>query len=71
MYVVFIFCSVTKLCPIFETPWTEACQSPLSMEFSRQKCWSGLPCPFQGDILDPGIDLCLIGLLHCRQILYP
>ena len=28
---------------LFETPWTVACQAPLSMEFSRQEYWSGLP----------------------------
>ena len=30
------------------TPWTVACQAPLSMEFSRQESWSGLPCPPPG-----------------------
>ena len=33
-----------------------ACQAPLSMEFSRQECWSGLPFPFPGDLPDPGIE---------------
>ena len=37
------------------TPHTVACQAPLSMEFSRQKYWSGLPCPSPGDLIDPGI----------------
>ena len=32
-----------------------ACQAPLSMEFSRQEYWSGLPCPSPGDLSDPGI----------------
>ena len=36
--------------------WTAACQAPLSMEFSRQEYWSGLPCPSPGVLLDPGID---------------
>ena len=31
-------------------------QAPLSMEFSRQGCWSGLPVPPAGDLLDPGIE---------------
>ena len=31
--------------PLFETPRTVACQTPLSMEFSRQKYWNGLPFP--------------------------
>ena len=38
-------------------PWTIACQAPLSMEFSRQKYWSGLPLPSSGDLPDPGIEL--------------
>ena len=37
------------------TPWTVVCQAPLSMEFSRQEYWSGLPFPSPGD-LDTGID---------------
>ena len=32
------------------TPWTAACQAPLSMGFSRQEYWSGLPCPPPGDL---------------------
>ena len=35
--------------------WTVACQAPLSIRFSRQQYWSGLPCPSPGDLLDPGI----------------
>ena len=31
-------------------------QAPLSMEFSRQKYWSGLPFPSPGDLSDPGIE---------------
>ena len=38
------------------TPQTVAHQAPLSMEFSRQKYWNGLPFPAPGDILQPGID---------------
>ena len=38
------------------TPWTLACQVPLSMEFSRQESWSGLPFPSPGDLSDPGIE---------------
>ena len=37
------------------TPWTVACQAPLSMEFSRQEYWSGLPFPSAGDFPNPGI----------------
>ena len=34
-------------------PWSVACQAPLSMWFSKQKYWSGLPCPSPGDLPDP------------------
>ena len=37
------------------TPWTVAHQAPLSMDFSRQEYWNGLPFPSPGDLLDPGI----------------
>ena len=40
----------------FETVWTVARQAPLSMAFSRQEYWSGLPCPPPGDLPDPGIE---------------
>ena len=36
---------VAKLCPTLATPWNVACQAPLSMGFSRQEYWSGLPFP--------------------------
>ena len=51
------------------TPWTAACQTSLSIGFSRQEYWSGLPCPPPGDLPNPRIKD-LQGLLHCRQILY-
>ena len=37
------------------TPWTIAHQAPLSLGFSRQEYWSGLPCPPLGDLPNPGI----------------
>ena len=37
------------------TPWTVAHQASLSMEFSRQEYWSGLPFPAAGDLPNPGI----------------
>ena len=43
---------VTKLCPTLAIPWTVACQAPLSMGFSRQEYWSGLPFPSPWDFLD-------------------
>ena len=42
---------------LFATPWTVACQAPLSMGFSRQEYWSELAFPAWGDLLDPGIEL--------------
>ena len=48
------------------TPWTVACQAPLSMGFSRQEYWSGLVFSSPGDLPDPGIET---RFLHCRQIL--
>ena len=41
---------------LFATPWTIAYQAHLSMEFSREEYWSGLPFPSQGDLPDPGIE---------------
>ena len=42
--------------PLCATPWTVACQSPLSLGFSRQEYWNGLPWPPPWDLLDPGIE---------------
>ena len=47
--------SCVSVVPDSATPWTVACQAPLSMEFSRQEYWSGLPCSLPGH-LDPGIE---------------
>ena len=41
---------------LFVTPWTGARQAPLSMGFSRQEYWSGLPFPPPGDLPDPAIE---------------
>ena len=38
------------------TPWTGAHQPPLSLGFSRQEFWSGLPFPSPGVLPDPGIE---------------
>ena len=48
---------------LFGTLWTVARKAPLSMGFSRQEYWSGLPCSPPGDLPNPGLP-------HCRQILY-
>ena len=41
---------------IFVTPWTVAYQAPLSMGFSREEYWSGLPRPSPGDLPNPRIE---------------
>ena len=50
-------CVVNCLCVVwlFETPWTIAHQAPLSMGFTRQEYWSGLPFPSSGDLPNAGI----------------
>ena len=40
----------------FATPWTVACQAPLSLGFPRQEYWGGLPFPSPEDLPDPGIE---------------
>ena len=40
---------------LFAALWTAACQAPLSIRFSRQEYWSGLPCPPPEDLPNPGI----------------
>ena len=46
---------VPQSCRLFATSWTVAYQAPLSMGFSRQEYWSGLPFPSPGDLPNPGI----------------
>ena len=41
---------------LFATLWTVAYQAPLSMGFSRQEYWSGLPFPSPGDLPNPGLE---------------
>ena len=41
---------------LFAIPWTVVYQASLSMGFSRQEYWSGLPFPSPGDLPDPGIE---------------
>ena len=45
-----------SLVRLFVTLWTVDCQTPLLVEFSRQECWSGLPCPPPGDLPNSGIE---------------
>ena len=51
---------------IFATLWSVAHHAPLSLEFSRQEYWSGLPCPSPGDFPNPSI----LHLLIAKQNLY-
>ena len=46
--------------------WTVACQAPLSMAFSRQEYWSGLPCPPPENLPNPGIEPTSVCLLCCQ-----
>ena len=56
---------------LFVTLWTIACQAPLSMGFSRQGYWSGLPCHPPGDLPNPGIKhASLMSTCISRQVLY-
>ena len=48
---------LAKSCQSCPTLWTVVCQAPLSMGFSRQEYWSGLPCPPPGDLPNLGIKL--------------
>ena len=50
-----LLCSVLSCVKIFVTSMDCAPPGPLSMEFSGQEYWSGLPFPSPGDLLDPGI----------------
>ena len=47
---------------LFVTLWTVAHQAPLSMGFSRQEYWRGLPFPYPGDLLVQGLNLHLLSL---------
>ena len=66
------FCDdLQDLLELCVTSWTVAHQAPLTMGFSRQEYWSGLPCPPPGIFLTWGLNPLLLLLLHCRWILYP
>ena len=51
------YCSVAKSCPTLlqSHVWAVARQAPLSMGFSRQEYWSGLPFPSPGNLPNPGV----------------
>ena len=50
-------CMLSRFCHVwfFVTPWTVSHQAPLSIGFSRQEYWSGLPCPTPGDLPNRGL----------------
>ena len=50
-----VLCKSLQSRPTLVTPWTVTGQAPLSMGFSREEYWSGLPCPALGDLPDPRI----------------
>ena len=50
-----VYTQIFSCVQLFGTPWTMAHQAPLSMGFSRQEYWSGLPCAPPKDLPDPGI----------------
>ena len=58
-------CSVIHWCKHFATPWTVACQTPLSMGFPRKKYWNGFPSP--GDLPDEGIESVSLALNLSRD----
>ena len=49
-------CQVTLVLSDSVIPWTVTLQASMSMGFSRQECWSGLPCPPSEDLPNPGIE---------------
>ena len=51
---------------LFVTLWTVALQASLSIEFSRQEYWSGLPSPLPGDLTAQGLNSHLLHLLYWR-----
>ena len=55
---------------LFETPWTIAHQTLLSMEFSRQEYWSRLPFPTPEDLPDPGLNQCLLSWQETSSLLH-
>ena len=61
-----------SLSPIWfsAAPWTVALQAPLSMRFSRQEYWSGLPFPSPGNLPDPGIEPTSLASLACAGRLF-
>ena len=57
-----------QLCPTLCDTWVVACQGPVSMEFSRQQYWNGLPFLATGIFPTQGSSLSLFGLLHWQAV---
>ena len=55
-------CAMLSCVRLFSTPWTVACQAPLSGEFSRQEYWSRLPFPTPGGLPNSGTKLTSLAL---------
>ena len=76
---IYVCCAkLLQLSPTLCDPMDCNLPGSLSMAFSRQEYWSGLPCPSPRDILEPRIKPCLLHLLHWqvgslqkRHLLYP
>ena len=56
MYMSLRMCITLSVVSDSAAPWTVACQVPLSMGFSRQEYWSGLPFPSPEELPNPGIE---------------
>ena len=71
--ITFCVCLLNHFChvQIFETPWTVACQTPLSLGFLRQEYWSGLLRSPPGDLPNQRLNFCLSGLLHWQAYSLP
>ena len=65
-----VCCAVASVVSDSATPWAVALQAPLSMGFSKQQYWSGLPCPPPGALLKPGIKPTSLVSCTGRRVLY-
>ena len=62
---------IAQSCRLLATPWTAACQAPLSMGFPSQEYWSGLPCPPPGIFPTQGSNPHLSRLLYLQASSLP
>ena len=69
-FALYVSCAVLSHVWLFAASWTVARQAPLSMGFSRQGYWSGLPLPSPGNLPDPGIKPTSCVSCIGRRILY-